>query len=486
MRWLSRLRSWSFTALVAFLALTFLAAEVDAARYYIRVVKATITPKKTRFRRWDAGFGRMTKPDVYVVIDVAGQRFVTSVVRNTIYPTWNQGHIFNLDGNEKVYITVIDKDKFSDDTIGRTNVFLTTLSSGSLSFGKVVSLTITVARLDVPKPRPVHPTPVQPTPAVKPQPRPVQPTPAVKPQPRPVQPTPAVKPQPHPVQPTPAVKPQPRPVKPAPAVKPQPRPVKPAPFSKKVFCLSLMRHSLKCLKLKYQALKQTNNPKQQAFLGFFKMLITKLTKQLNAKDKTKLLANCDKSLKKERLNPTPECLKCLIGVGCTNRRKAKATCRKVCLLPTQPRPVQPAPTKPQPRPVQPAPTKPQPRPVQPAPTKPQPRPVQLTNAMLPKEFCSLVVKQAANCLKKRLLMFKQDPQKRAAYRYLKLLVTKYEKGIPQRITRCVQQFKKKQEQLKAQNKTPMTNQELYTCWMCLKKAQCASSSRRHCQKYCVK
>lgn len=170
------LKHWLVSlALPAFVFAHF-TSEAQAGQYLITVQRAKITKKKDKLRRWDTGFGRMPLPDVFFVMEVAGKRFTSPVVKNSITPKWNVSWKLTLNGDERLYFVVSDKDWGKDDPIGKGNIALKDVNKGPFSFGKVLEMHVKVERLDKPAPRPVVRKPV----VRKAKPRPIVRKPAVR------------------------------------------------------------------------------------------------------------------------------------------------------------------------------------------------------------------------------------------------------------------------------------------------------------------
>ena len=132
-------------SMVAFLSTAWTA---HAGTYLITVVDAKLTAKKDKYKRWDTGLGAMTRPDVYVILEVAGQRWKTPVRKNTTTPKWNVSWKLTLTGKERLYVKVYDKDFAGDDLAGKGSSLLQ--PSVSMAFGKVESLRLKIERLDKP------------------------------------------------------------------------------------------------------------------------------------------------------------------------------------------------------------------------------------------------------------------------------------------------------------------------------------------------
>ena len=126
-----------------------LLSQAFAARYLVTILGVKVAAKKSSYQRWDTGFGKMPLPDLYVQLDIAGSRLQTRLQKNTLSATWKSSKTFTLTGSEKVYLQVIDKDGFSNDTVGKTNLSFASFSSKTtLAFGKVLALTYKVEALD--------------------------------------------------------------------------------------------------------------------------------------------------------------------------------------------------------------------------------------------------------------------------------------------------------------------------------------------------
>ncbi len=536
-------------ATTIFLSLSLFSFQADAGRYLITVLDAKITKKKTQFKRWDTGFGSMTLPDSYVVVDIGGQRLTTTIQKNNLTPTWNISKAYTLNGNEKVYLEVRDKDGFTrDDLIGKTDVPLSQLiKNGNVAFGNVLSLRIKVLRIDKPKPRPVvRKAPVVPRPVVRKvehAPRKVEPAPRkVEPAPRKVEPAPRkVEPAPRKVEPAPRkVEPAPRKVEPAPRkVEPAPRATAPKEDPKVAFCIGMMKFSLSCLKQQQEALKNATGA-QAKTAKFLSMIIAQIEKNLQLKDKSMLISKCDAGLKRDKIKPSAKCMACIQKQGCKGARNWKVSCAAECSATTPapaprtttpaprkvepaprkvepaPRKVEPAPRKvePAPRKVEPAPRKvePAPRKVEPAPRKVEPAPRKVepaprkaepaprkaaptttnttpapktTEAMTPAKFCSLVTSESLRCLNVKLEQFKADPQKARSVQFFKMVIEKFKKDRKKNVNRCVTQFAKHQKKRSSQGKAALTSQHLQNCWNCFKKAGCSRNSRKACAPVCT-
>jgi hypothetical protein len=137
-----------FVMMASMLAFLSTAWTAHAGTYLITVVDAKLTAKKDKYKRWDTGLGAMTRPDVYVILEVAGQRWKTPVRKNTITPKWNVSWKLTLTGKERLYVKVYDKDFAGDDLAGKGSSLLQ--PSVSMAFGKVESLRLKIERLDKP------------------------------------------------------------------------------------------------------------------------------------------------------------------------------------------------------------------------------------------------------------------------------------------------------------------------------------------------
>ena len=144
-------RSLLTLAIPALLAWGSMPATASAGKYLVTVVGAQLAPKKSKYKRWDTGFGRMPLPDPYLIMEVAGKRFTTPILSNTITPKWNVSWKVQLTGTERLYFVLKDKDLGSDDLIAKGNVLLSKANT-PFGFGRVTKLTLKVERLDPPKP----------------------------------------------------------------------------------------------------------------------------------------------------------------------------------------------------------------------------------------------------------------------------------------------------------------------------------------------
>ncbi len=153
---------WFGTLFVALSAFSIPQASAQTETYLVTVVDAQIAPLKQSKRRWDGGFGKMTLPDVFVQFEIAGKRFRTTVLYNTLHPSWKITWTIQARPEERMYIKVLDKDLADNDLIGEGDVLLGNMPP-KLFFGQVLSLRITVEKVSKPVVAPIKPiAPVKP------------------------------------------------------------------------------------------------------------------------------------------------------------------------------------------------------------------------------------------------------------------------------------------------------------------------------------
>jgi len=122
--------------------------------YSLKIKQAQISSKNKSHSCWDSGWGAMKAPDVFVVIKMGAFKIKTSVIKNSLNPRWNDSRIVRLNGNEKIKISVYDKDIHYNDLIGHYESKVSKLfNSHSLSFGKVLSLKIAWKRINETNPQ---------------------------------------------------------------------------------------------------------------------------------------------------------------------------------------------------------------------------------------------------------------------------------------------------------------------------------------------
>ncbi|MEM1008998.1 MAG: hypothetical protein AAGJ35_08315, partial [Myxococcota bacterium] len=251
-------------------------SQASAERVLITVVRANITPKKTRFRRWDTGFGKMTYPDVFVVLDAKGERLTTPLQKNTIQPRWNTSRLFTMSNKDQIYIKVFDKDRFSDDLIAKTSVSLAQLvKNPSLTFGKVEKLLFQVKFLD--SPAQTQPKKVEKS------------TKSAKSVPRRVLPV---------VPPRPQGRPLPFPSTPLRSTAMQGLP-QTGLISARQFCYAVQRQTLYCMQKKAVALRSQNMPSAKAQAQFILALVVRVQQSLKQKD-PRIEQQCTQRMSQEK------------------------------------------------------------------------------------------------------------------------------------------------------------------------------------------
>lgn len=143
--------------LLAATLIPLLPTEALADTFIITIAEAQIAPKKKNKLRWDTGFGQTPKPDAYVIMEVSGKRFTSPIIKNNFNPKWNVSWKVELQGSERLYFVVKEKDLLGDDLIGKGNVLLKDANKASLSFGQVLSFTVKVENLTAAKKRATAP-----------------------------------------------------------------------------------------------------------------------------------------------------------------------------------------------------------------------------------------------------------------------------------------------------------------------------------------
>ena len=134
-----------------------LPAQASAGKYLLTLVDAQIAKHKANRMRWDTGWGKSTLPDVYVIIEIGGKRYQSTIMKDTLNPSWNLTWELELKGDERLYIKVMDKDFGNDDLIGERDLLLKDLDNKKpLTFGQVESLQLRIERRDPPA-EPVKP-----------------------------------------------------------------------------------------------------------------------------------------------------------------------------------------------------------------------------------------------------------------------------------------------------------------------------------------
>ncbi|HAA55806.1 MAG TPA: hypothetical protein DCE42_13675 [Myxococcales bacterium] len=146
-----------FGILLAATLIPLLPTEAFADTFIITIAEAQIAPKKKNKLRWDTGFGQTPKPDAYVIMEVSGKRFTSPIIKNNFNPKWNVSWKVELQGNERLYFVVKEKDLLGDDLIGKGNVLLKDANKASLSFGQVLSFTVKAENLTAAKKRAAAP-----------------------------------------------------------------------------------------------------------------------------------------------------------------------------------------------------------------------------------------------------------------------------------------------------------------------------------------
>ena len=148
---------WLRSSLLSCLALAFLfsstAAHATPITYLVTVKDAIIAPVKANKRRWDGGFGKMTLPDVYVVLEIGGKRFQTLTLKDTLQPAWKASFTIQAKPTERLYIRVLDADLTKSEVIGEADALIEKIPP-KMMFGQVIALHLTVEKLSPPTPPP--------------------------------------------------------------------------------------------------------------------------------------------------------------------------------------------------------------------------------------------------------------------------------------------------------------------------------------------
>ncbi len=482
--------------------------EAFAGRYLLTIVEARIAPKKSRFFRWDGGIGKMALPDPFVVLEIAGERLTTKVVQNDLNPRWNASRLFVLKGDERVYLSVYDKDLRSNDLIGKIELTFSQLEKGlSLTFGKVEMLQIKVTRLEQPDVRTTEPVapverPVVPVERpVAPVERPVAPVERpVVPVERPVVPVERpVVPVERPVVPVERpVVPVARPVEPS---KPAGRPVEVPPVARpavpakttayeglaatgdintKQFCYAVQRHTLFCMQKQYHSYAASADKKNQATAQFLSALITRVESSLRSQD-PQIEAQCQKAMLTDSFVASRACLDCLVKLGCPTLPQFRASCAQAC-APPKAAPVEPAPV----RRVEPAPVVPvEPKPV--VPVEPAPaRRVEPTPAagLGVQAFCTQAADYQRRCLLTQYEAAKKDPKQASVLGFFQVMIDRMEKNKVEVIAQCVKKYEEEQTKRKASNVPPLSNEVLGKCMACMESAACDRQKLQSCRAVC--
>ncbi|MCK6512106.1 hypothetical protein L6R29_19405 [Myxococcota bacterium] len=497
--------------------------DAFAGRYLITVVEARIAPKKSRFARWDTGFGKMTLPDPFVVMEIAGERLTTKVVQNDLNPRWNASRLFVLKGNERVYLSVYDKDLRSNDLIGKIELSFEQLEKGlSLTFGKVEMLQIKVTRLEQPDVRATEPVERPVVPVERPIERPVVPVerpierpvvPVERPIERPV--VPVERPVERPVVPVERpverpVAPVERPVEPS---KPAGRPVEipPVPrvtapektsayeglaaagdISTKQFCYAVQRHTLFCMQKQYHAYATSADKKNQATAQFLSALIKRVESSLRSQD-PQIEAQCQKAMLTDNFVGSRSCLDCLVQLGCPTLPQFRASCAQAC-APPKTAPVEPAPVRrDEPAPVrrdEPAPVRrDEPAPVrrdEPAPVRrDEPAPVAAGSGVLGiQAFCNKATDYQRQCLLAQYEAAKKDPKQASVLGFFQVMIDRVEKNKAEIIGQCVKKYEEEQAKRKAANTPPLSEEVLGKCMACMESAACDRQKLQNCRAVC--
>lgn len=90
--------------------------------YSVRVVEFDVKPKKADGKSWDRGFGRFTKPDVFVVMKVGSDEITTPKKQDTLAATFTGGgRELAIKKGKEVKVIVYDKETFGrKELIGET------------------------------------------------------------------------------------------------------------------------------------------------------------------------------------------------------------------------------------------------------------------------------------------------------------------------------------------------------------------------------
>jgi len=463
--------------------------DAFAGRYLITVVEARIAPKKSRFARWDTGFGKMTLPDPFVVIEIAGERLTTKVVQNDLNPRWNASRLFVLKGDERVYLSVYDKDLRSNDLIGKIELTFSQLEKGlSLTFGKVEMLQIKVTRLEQPDVRATEPVERPVVPVERP----------VVPVERPVVPVERpVEPIERPVEPS---KPTGRPVE----LPPIPRVTAPekttayeglaatGDISTKQFCYAVQRHTLFCMQKQYHAYATSTDKKNQATAQFLSALIKRVESSLHSQD-PQIEAQCQKAMLTDNFVGSRSCLDCLVQLGCPTLPQFRASCAQAC-APPKTAPVEPAPVRrDEPAPVrrdEPAPVRrDEPAPVrrdEPAPVRrDEPAPVAAGSGALGiQAFCNKATDYQRQCLLAQYEAAKKDPKQASVLGFFQVMIDRVEKNKAEIIAQCVNKYEEEQAKRKAANTSPLSEEVLGKCMACMESAACDRQKLQSCRAVC--
>ena len=433
--------------------------DAFAGRYLITVVEARIAPKKSRFARWDTGFGKMTLPDPFVVIEIAGERLTTKVVQNDLNPRWNASRLFVLKGDERVYLSVYDKDLRSNDLIGKIELTFSQLEKGlSLTFGKVEMLQIKVTRLEQPDVRATEPVERPVVPVERP----------VEPIERPVEPS----------------KPTGRPVE----LPPIPRVTAPekttayeglaatGDISTKQFCYAVQRHTLFCMQKQYHAYATSTDKKNQATAQFLSALIKRVESSLHSQD-PQIEAQCQKAMLTDNFVGSRSCLDCLVQLGCPTLPQFRASCAQAC-APPKTAPVEPAPVRrDEPAPVR----RDEPAPVR----RDEPAPVAAGSGALGiQAFCNKATDYQRQCLLAQYEAAKKDPKQASVLGFFQVMIDRVEKNKAEIIAQCVNKYEEEQAKRKAANTSPLSEEVLGKCMACMESAACDRQKLQSCRAVC--
>lgn len=260
--------------------------------YLITVVDARIATKKADGKRWDLGLFKSPLPDAFVELTVGGVTLKTPYIRNTHLPRWNMSRTFNTQLNDKVVIVVRDRDRItSHDLIGKTDLTLKQLmKTKTLVFGQVLALRIKVVSLAAKKTPPVVRRRTAP--------------------------------------------PKRRVVR---RVPPRPRPRARIASSKsqkiQAFCLSMIRHSLGCMKSQQNELLQSGNKRNLRIAAVLDKAIKQTEQALREKGRAldSMMVRCHMTIKREGWVVSQKCIQCARKQGCVRSSQLKSACRNVCL-----------------------------------------------------------------------------------------------------------------------------------------------------------
>lgn len=90
-------------------------SKFQPGTYRITLHGADIMPQKLSKQYWDPFRG---KPDPYMALQIGNRKIKTPALRNTLAPRWNYSFKMFLNGGERFFYSVYDKDLSKDDLIG--------------------------------------------------------------------------------------------------------------------------------------------------------------------------------------------------------------------------------------------------------------------------------------------------------------------------------------------------------------------------------